>query len=66
MGSEKATNKYVQAVIPQFDGYYDHWAMRIENLLWSKEYWHLVELGIPTVEVRAVQTEAETEQNGKT
>ena len=28
-----ATDKYVQAAIPQFDGHYDHWAMRMENLL---------------------------------
>nr|DAD19456.1 TPA_asm: hypothetical protein HUJ06_020919 [Nelumbo nucifera] len=56
-----ATDKYVQADIPQFDGHYDHWAMRIENLLRSKQYWHLVELGIPTVEDGAVQTEAQKE-----
>lgn len=52
MGTEKfemATDKYVQAAIPQFDGYYDHWAMRMENLLRSKEYWDLIESGIPPV-----------------
>ena len=38
-----ATDKYVQAAIPQFDGHYDHWAMRMENLLRSKEYWDLIE-----------------------
>ncbi|KAL5760919.1 hypothetical protein ACOSQ2_019757 [Xanthoceras sorbifolium] len=62
MGTEKfeiAIDKYVQPVIPQFDGYYDHWAMRMENLLRSKEYCHLIETRIPTVEDGAVQTEAQ-------
>jgi hypothetical protein len=33
--------------IPRFDGFYDHWAMMMENLLRSKEYWHLIEVGVP-------------------
>jgi hypothetical protein len=32
--------------IPRFDGFYDHWAMMMENLLRSKEYWHLIEVGV--------------------
>lgn len=31
--------------IPKFDGDYDHWAMLMENLLRSKEWWHLIETG---------------------
>ena len=38
----------MQLAIPKFDGYYDHWAMLMENFLHSKEYWGLVENGIPT------------------
>nr|AFP55578.1 copia-type polyprotein [Rosa rugosa] len=38
---------FVQPAIPRFDGYYDHWAMLMENFLRSKEYWHMVEIGIP-------------------
>ena len=59
--SEMATEKYVQAVIPQFDSHYNHWAMRMENLLRSKEYWHLIESGVLTVEGGAVPTEAQKE-----
>lgn len=40
-------NNYVQPAIPRFDGHYDHWSMLMENFLRSKEYWHLVETGIP-------------------
>lgn len=40
MASEK---NFVQAVIPRFDGHYDHWSMLMENFLRSKEYWPIVE-----------------------
>ena len=39
---------FVQASIPKLDGHYNHWAMLMENFLRSKEYWSLVEHGIPT------------------
>lgn len=64
MGTEKfemATDKYVQAAIPQFDGHYDHWAMRMENLLRSKEYWDLIEIGVPPVNDGADPTEAQNQ-----
>ena len=35
---------------------------RMENLLRSKGYWHLVESGIPTVAIGAMQIEAEKEK----
>jgi len=55
-----ATDKYVQAAIPLFDGHYDHWAMRMENLLHSKEYWDLIETGVSSAaEDGAVLTEAQ-------
>ncbi|GMI84331.1 hypothetical protein HRI_002102400 [Hibiscus trionum] len=38
---------FVQPAVPKFDGHYDHWAMLMENFLRSKEYWGLVENGIP-------------------
>lgn len=34
-----------QLSMPKFDGDYDHWSMLMENLLWSKEYWSLIETG---------------------
>jgi hypothetical protein len=44
MASESS---FVQLAIPKFDGHYDHWSMLMENFLQSKEYWGLVETGIP-------------------
>ena len=40
-------SSFVQPAVPKFDGHYDHWAMLMENFLRSKEYWGLVENGIP-------------------
>lgn len=40
-------SNFVQPAIPKFDGHYDHWSMLMENFLRSKEYWSLVETGIP-------------------
>ena len=42
-------NSFVQPTVPKFDGHYDHWEMLMENFLRSKEYWGLVENGIPAV-----------------
>ncbi|KAI5411585.1 hypothetical protein KIW84_056594 [Lathyrus oleraceus] len=39
-------NSFVQASIPRFDGYYDHWSMLMENFLRSKEYWTIVVSGV--------------------
>ncbi|XP_047163139.1 uncharacterized protein LOC124832863 [Vigna umbellata] len=38
-------NNFVQTSIPKFDGDYDHWSLLMENLLRSKKYWNVVELG---------------------
>ncbi|XP_070667392.1 uncharacterized protein [Malus domestica] len=40
-------SSFVQPAIPMFDGHYDHWSMLMENFLRSKQYWSLVETGIP-------------------
>ncbi|CAJ2675758.1 unnamed protein product [Trifolium pratense] len=37
---------FLKPSIPKFDGFYDHWAMLMENLLRSKEYWSLIEDGV--------------------
>ncbi|MCI35557.1 retrovirus-related Pol polyprotein from transposon TNT 1-94 [Trifolium medium] len=39
-------NNFMQPSIPKFDGFYDHWAMLMENLLRSYEYWNQIEDGI--------------------
>ena len=49
----------MQAVIPRFDGHYDHWSMLMEKFLRSKEYWQIIEDGIGT------PTEVETLTNAQ-
>ncbi|XP_057511705.1 uncharacterized protein LOC130793845 [Actinidia eriantha] len=61
MATEKSS--FVQPAIPQFDGHYDHWAMLMENFLISKEYWGLIENGIPAVAVGVKPTEAQRKSN---
>jgi len=54
-----AEGNFVQPAIPRFDGHYDHWAMLMENFLRFKEYWSLIEIGIPTNTTGAEHTEAQ-------
>uniref|UniRef100_A0A2N9FP23 Integrase catalytic domain-containing protein n=1 Tax=Fagus sylvatica TaxID=28930 RepID=A0A2N9FP23_FAGSY len=54
-----AENNFVQPAIPKFDGHYDHWSMLMENFLRSKEYWSLVETGIPAAAEGVELTEAQ-------
>ncbi|KAI5423424.1 hypothetical protein KIW84_046396 [Lathyrus oleraceus] len=49
MTDSSNNNKFVQPVIPKFDGFYEHWAKLMENFLSSKEMWNLVEDGIAIV-----------------
>ncbi|GAU46070.1 hypothetical protein TSUD_180060 [Trifolium subterraneum] len=55
---------FLQPAIPKFDGFYEHWAMCMENLLRSKELWTLVEQGVTvaaenaTAEQRRVANES--------
>ncbi|OMO99220.1 hypothetical protein CCACVL1_03887 [Corchorus capsularis] len=51
-------DNFVQPSIPRFDGHhYDHWSMLMENFLRSKEYWTVVETGVP--ELAAAATDAQ-------
>lgn len=43
---ERMSEKESSLNLPKFDGDYEHWAMLMENLLHSKEWWELVETGI--------------------
>lgn len=43
--------------IPKFDGDYEHWAMLMENLLRSKEWWDLIEVGLVHPETDAQRIE---------
>ncbi|KAG7589391.1 Zinc finger CCHC-type [Arabidopsis suecica] len=42
--------------IPKFDGDYEHWAMLMENLLRSKEWWDLIETGVSQPERNVILT----------
>ena len=58
-------NSFVQPSIPRFDGHYDHWSMLMENFLKSKEYWSIVDSGIPELTEGVVLTNAQrTEREG--
>ncbi|GAU51441.1 hypothetical protein TSUD_413410 [Trifolium subterraneum] len=59
----ESSSNFLQPVVPRFDGYYDHWAMLMENLLCSKEYWSLIETGVVTAPKNATveQTKATTD-----
>ncbi|GAU16794.1 hypothetical protein TSUD_200370 [Trifolium subterraneum] len=48
-----AESKDFSFPIPKFDGHYDHWAMLMENLLQSKEFWSIVETGVPVLAANA-------------
>ncbi|GMI63620.1 hypothetical protein HRI_000031300 [Hibiscus trionum] len=52
-------SSFVQPPVPKFDGYYDHWAILMENFLRSKEYWNVVENGIPVAAEGGVLTEVQ-------
>lgn len=45
--------------IPKFDGDYDHWSMLMENLLRSKEWWHLIDPGYVELGADAMEDDAE-------
>ncbi|PNX66808.1 retrovirus-related Pol polyprotein from transposon TNT 1-94, partial [Trifolium pratense] len=47
------SSNYMKPSIPKFDGHYDHWAMLMENLLRSKEYWTQIEDGIAVAPANA-------------
>ncbi|GAU29997.1 hypothetical protein TSUD_160820 [Trifolium subterraneum] len=40
------SSNFLPPAIPKFDGFYDHWAMLMENLLRSKEFWGAIEDGV--------------------
>ncbi|KAJ1391944.1 retrovirus-related Pol polyprotein from transposon TNT 1-94 [Sesbania bispinosa] len=47
-------SNFVQPAIPKLNEHYEHWAMLMENFLRSKEYWNLIDPGIPQHVDRAV------------
>ncbi|XP_052181905.1 uncharacterized protein LOC127794699 [Diospyros lotus] len=60
-------SSFVQPAIPKLNGHYDHWCMLIENFLHSKEYWSLIEQGIPKVgeEIALIEEQRKAIENAK-
>ena len=52
-------SNFVQFAIPKLNQHYEHWAMLMENFLKSKEYWNLIDPGIPQHAADDVLTETE-------
>ncbi|MCH84749.1 retrovirus-related Pol polyprotein from transposon TNT 1-94, partial [Trifolium medium] len=61
------SSSFMQPSIPKFDGFYDHWAELMENLIRSKEYWSLIEDGVVVAPANATpeQTQAANESRLK-
>ncbi|RVW26209.1 hypothetical protein CK203_107689 [Vitis vinifera] len=57
-----ATENFAQSTVLGFDGYYDHWAMLMENFLHSKEYWSIVENGILLIAEGSTPTQAQRKE----
>lgn len=51
--------------IPKFDGDYEHWAMLMENLLRSKEWWEFVETGVKQPEAGVILTGAQRSEQAE-
>jgi hypothetical protein len=65
-GSSMAENSnFGHPAIPKFDGHYDHWAMLMENLLRSKEYWTIVEQGVPVLPAAPTAEQRKLVEEGK-
>ena len=56
---------FVQAVVPKFDGYYDHRAMLMESFLQSKKYSRLIDEGIPKIAVGTMFGDAQKKQQNE-
>lgn len=56
---------FLQPAIPKLDEHYEHWALLMENLLRSKEYWSLIENGIPPLPADANQEQRKVVEEAK-
>jgi hypothetical protein len=56
---------FLRPSIPKFDGYYEHWAMLMENLLRSKEFWSLIEIGVTVAPDNATEEQRRLAEESK-
>ncbi|GAU51653.1 hypothetical protein TSUD_414750 [Trifolium subterraneum] len=59
------SSNYLPPVVPKFDGFYDHWAMLMENLLRSKEYWGAIEDGVTVAPPNATAEQLKAANDSK-
>lgn len=59
VGEMTENGNFSAPAVPKFDGDYDHWSLVMENLLRSKEYWCVVESGVPDLTGIAAPTAAQ-------
>ncbi|PNX78905.1 retrovirus-related Pol polyprotein from transposon TNT 1-94, partial [Trifolium pratense] len=59
------SSDFLKPSIPKFDGFYDHWAMLMENLLRSKEYWSLIENGVTIAPANATPDQVQAANASK-
>ncbi|MCI07000.1 retrovirus-related Pol polyprotein from transposon TNT 1-94 [Trifolium medium] len=58
-------NKFLHTPVPKFDGYYEHWAMLMENLIRSKELWQLIEQGVTVAPPNATAEQQQAAEASK-
>jgi hypothetical protein len=56
---------FLRPSIPKFDGFYEHWAMLMENLLRSKEFWSLIEVEITVAPANATEEQRQVAEASK-
>jgi hypothetical protein len=56
---------FLRPSIPKFDGYYEHWAMLMENLMRSKEFWVLIEIGVTVAPDNAMEEQRRVAEESK-
>ncbi|PNX72744.1 retrovirus-related Pol polyprotein from transposon TNT 1-94 [Trifolium pratense] len=59
------SSSFMQPSIPKFDGFYDHWAELMENLIRSKEYWSLIEDGVVVAPANATPPQIQAANESK-
>jgi hypothetical protein len=59
------SSSFSKPAIPKFDGFYDHWSMLMENLLRSKEYWNLIEVGVTIAPENATEEQQRVANESK-
>lgn len=60
-----AERGFLTPSVSKFDGFYEHWSLLMENLLRSKDYWSVVENGVPPLSENATPENAKANEDAK-